>query len=116
MLRFAVRSEVKDTMVIGQRFVLPTRSSIVRLAQDGEPSWELPSPMAGPNIIMDRASGYLFEACSGLGVIDPVQGRRRHLVVLEGAELLSIPAVDGDRVYLTNVDGEIVVLESPVRR
>jgi hypothetical protein len=111
---FAVRSDVEDKVLMRQRYSLAVRSTIVRLAPGGATSWELPSPNPSPSIILDGASGYLFEACGSLGIIDPLLGRRRCMVVLEGAEFLAIPAVDGDRIYLTNLDGEIVALKSPI--
>jgi len=111
---FAVRSDVEDRVLMRQRYALAVSSTIVRLAPGGATSWELPSPGPSPSIILDGTSGYLFEACGSLGIIDPLLGRRRCTVVLEGAEFLAIPAVDGDRIYLANLDGEIVALKSPI--
>jgi outer membrane protein assembly factor BamB len=111
---FAVRSEVEDRVIMGERYVLSARAMIVQLAPDGATSWEIPSPVPNPSIIFDDASGCLFEACGGLGIIDPLLGRRRHMVGLEGAQFLATPAIDGDHIYLTNVDGEIVALKSPI--
>jgi outer membrane protein assembly factor BamB len=113
-MAFAIRSEPEDNIFNGRHGVIPNDSHILRLHRDGSVLWDLPSSVRRPRIAWDEQSGFLFEACDGVGVIDPTTGRRKHLIAIPDAAFYESPVIDGDHIYVVSFDGELVCLRSPV--
>ena len=111
---FAVLSEPQGAEVVGQRTIVTPRCRILRLAHDGSVLWEIPSPVYIPRIVWEPHRALLYEACRGLAVIDPREGRRSHLLSMADVEFHLAPALEGDRIYAATFDGEILAFRSPV--
>jgi hypothetical protein len=113
-LAFAVRCGREDSIVLGRHSVVPRGCRILRLSQNGSFQWDVESAIRGPKLVWDERSRFLYEACGGLGIVDPESGQRKHLVWLAGTEILLTPAVDRETVYVTTVEGEVIRLRSPL--
>ncbi len=111
---FAVCAERFDMVSAHGRLIMGGEGDIVRLAGSGRIEWRRETvPFAGACLWDDRG-GVLYEMRgSGIGVIDSASGERTHLLPIAGASLLTVPAVDGDRLFVSATDGEMLCIRSP---
>lgn len=110
---FVVRGEPQATVVLGRQAVIPTNCKILRLAEEASGGWELESASYGPRLVWDEGRNRLLEACGGLGIVDPLTGRRAHMIYLADSDLFMTPIVDKDRIFAATISGEVIALQLP---
>lgn len=110
---FAVRCDPRDALVVGRDSARTPGCQSLRLGRDGSIVWELASPVRSPRIVWHEDSGWLFETCGAVALVDVGIGRREQLLSLSDTQLLLTPAIDNGRGYITTVEGELICFKVP---